>query len=208
MAAIPGPTLRQQLRIGGPAPRGADLLGLLGRLPPAVSELPVRRAWADEARYYAGIVGSTMPAQRARAVDLAEVIFRGLDGLAPDAPTHGDFHDDQLIVSGAEIRGLLDVDTAGPGRRADDLATLLGHLEASAVLGAPHPDRLQGLVRQWQFAAEEVVDPVELRLRVAGVLMSLATGPFRTQQQGWLRASTLHLDAVERWVGSAQRRRP
>lgn len=203
--AIPGPTLRHHLQTGGPAPSGGDLLGLLGRLPAAVRELPARRSWADEAGHYAGIVGSTLPAEQARAADLAELIRRGLGGLEPGDPTHGDFHDDQLIMSGAAIRGLLDVDTAGPGRRADDVATLLGHLEACVVLGAPHPDRLRGLVGHWQAAAEQVVDAVELRLRVAGVLMSLSTGPFRTQQQGWQRATTLHLDAVQRWVEQAQR---
>ena len=203
--AIPGPTLRHHLRTGGPAPSGADLMGVLDRLPPAVRELPRRRAWADEAHHYAGIVGSTLTAERARVADLADVISRGLAGLQPDEPTHGDFHDDQLIMSGSGIRGLLDVDTAGPGRRADDVATLLGHLEASAVLGAPHPERLRGLVGAWQSAAETVVDAPELRLRVAGVLMSLATGPFRTQEQGWQQATTLHVDAVQRWVERAQR---
>jgi hypothetical protein len=206
--AIPGPTLRQHLRSAGRAPSGDQLLGLLDRFPTEVMDLPMRRAWADESHHYAGIIGSSLPAEQSRAVHLAEVITRGLAGLAPDTPTHGDFHDDQVLMSGSDIRGLLDVDTVGPGRRADDAATLLGHLEASALLGAPHPDRLRALVRDWQVAAESVVDAGELRLRVAGVLMSLATGPFRTQQQGWELATTLHVDAVQRWVEHAQLLRP
>lgn len=206
--AIPGPTLRHHLRTAGPAPSGDQLLGLLDRLPAEVMDLPVRRAWADEARHYASIIGSSLPAEESRTADLAEVIMTGLAGLAPDAPTHGDFHDDQVVMSGSSIRSLLDVDTAGPGRRADDVATMLGHLEASVLLGAAHPDRLRGLVRDWQSAAESLLDARELRLRVAGVLMSLATGPFRTQQQGWQQATTLHVDAVERWVLHAQQLRP
>jgi Ser/Thr protein kinase RdoA (MazF antagonist) len=202
--AIPGPTLRHHLRTRDPAPSGDQLLGLLDRFPAEVMDLPVRRAWADEATHYASIIGSSLPAEQSRTGDLAEVIVTWLAGLAPDAPTHGDFHDDQVVMAGSSIRGLLDVDTVGPGRRADDLATMLGHLEASALLGAPHPQRLRGLVRGWQAAAESVVDARELRLRVAGVLMSLATGPFRTQQQGWQHATTLHVDAVERWVERAQ----
>jgi aminoglycoside phosphotransferase len=207
MEAIPGPTLRQHLRSGGLAPSGEQLLGLLARLPVEVMDLPVRRSWADEARHYAAIVGSSLPEEQSRAADLAELIEQGLAGLVPDVPTHGDFHDDQVVVAGSSIRGLLDVDTLGPGRRADDVATMLGHLEASVVLGAPHPEHLMGLVRDVQVAAESVVDAAELRLRVAGVLMSLATGPFRTQQQGWERATTLHLDAVQRWVEHAQQLR-
>ena len=204
--AIPGPTLRHHLRTGGPVPDATALTGVLDRLPDAVMALPRRRAWADEAAHYADAVGLTVPAEQARAADMAGVIATGLVGLEPDGPTHGDFHDDQLLMDRTRIRGLLDVDTAGPGRRADDLATLLAHLEASILGGADQPDRLHAVSLDWQQMAERVVDAAELRLRVAGVLMSLATGPFRTQQQGWSQATTLHLDAVEQWVESALRR--
>lgn len=205
--SIPGPTLRHNLRTGGPIPEAGALTGLLERLPDGVLDLPHRRSWADQATHYADVLGSTVPGERARAAELAHAITVGLAGLAPDRPTHGDFHDDQLVMDGASIRGLLDVDTAGPGRRADDLATLLAHLEASALGGASNPDRLRALSLDWQRAAERVVDAAELRLRVAGVLLSLATGPFRTQQQGWAQATTLHLEAVEHWVGSVRQRR-
>ena len=205
--AIPGPTLRHHLRTAGPAPDAEALLGLLDRFPDAVLGLPRRRAWADEAAHYAGVVGSTVPGERARAVDLAGAIAGGLAGLEPDSPTHGDFHDNQLVMDGSRICGLLDVDTAGPGRRADDLATLLGHLGASALAGAPDADRLRALIGDWQRAAERVMDAAELRFRVAGVLLSLATGPFRIQQPGWAQATTLHMEAVQRWVESAEQLR-
>ena len=56
-------------------------------------------------------------------------ISSGLAGVAPgNEPTHGDFHEGQLFVAGGVITGVLDVDTVGPGRRADDLACLLAHL--------------------------------------------------------------------------------
>ncbi|HSO03440.1 MAG TPA: phosphotransferase, partial [Candidatus Limnocylindrales bacterium] len=206
--AIPGLTLRHHLRTEGPAPDAGSLLELLDRFPDAVMELPRRRAWADESAHYADVVGSTVPEEQSRAADLAGAIAAGLAGLEPDRPTHGDFHDDQLLMDGPTIRGLLDVDTAGPGRRADDLATLLAHQEASILGGAAHSDRLRAVSRDWQQAGERVVDAAELRLRVAGVLLSLATGPFRTQQHGWSLATTLHMEAVQRWVESAQQLRP
>ncbi|MCU0300236.1 MAG: aminoglycoside phosphotransferase family protein [Candidatus Nanopelagicales bacterium] len=203
LEAIPGPTLRHHLRTGRPVPTGTALLAMLDRLPEAVRALPLRRSWADEAQHYAAVVGGPLPRERERAEQLAAAVASGLAGLEPDAATHGDFHDDQVIMQGQRIRGLLDVDTAGPGRRADDVATLLAHLEASILGGAGHPQRLRAQVEQWQGAAERRLDAREVRLRVAGVLLSLATGPFRIQQQGWARATTLHLDAVQRWVESA-----
>ncbi|MCU0282701.1 MAG: aminoglycoside phosphotransferase family protein [Candidatus Nanopelagicales bacterium] len=202
--AIPGPTLREHLRTGGPTPSGPDLLALLDRLPPAVRDLPRRRSWADEARHYARVVGGPLPQERARAEQLASAIASDLAGLDPDAASHGDFHDDQLVMRGRRIHGLLDVDTAGPGRRADDVATLLAHLEASILGGAAHPQRLRERAGAWQAAAEARLDAREVRLRVGGVLLSLATGPFRIQQQGWAAATSLHLEAVERWVESAR----
>jgi aminoglycoside phosphotransferase len=201
--ALPGPTLREHLRTGRPAPSGAALLDLLELLPAEAMALPHRRSWADEARHYAGVVAAPLPEEAARAAELAEAIASGLAGLEPDAATHGDFHDDQIVMDGDRIRGLLDVDTAGPGRRADDLATLLAHQEASILGGAAQPQRLHEQIVQWQAAAEERLDPRELRLRVAGVLLSLATGPFRIQQQGWQAATSLHLEAVGRWVQAA-----
>jgi hypothetical protein len=56
---------------------------------------------------------------------------------------------------------------------------------------------------QWQEAAERSVDSVELRNRVAGVLMSLATGPHRVQEPGWEAATSRRLDLVEQWAESA-----
>ena len=208
LEAIPGQTLRHHLRTGGPVPDATTLSQLLDRLPDEAMDLPRRRGWADESAHYAQVVGSTVPSERTRALDLAATIAEGLAGLEPNCPTHGDFHDDQLLMDGSAIRGMLDVDTVGPGRRSDDLATLLAHGEASILGGAAQPDRLRAVSRDWQEAAERVVDAAELRLRVAGVLLSLATGPFRTQQQGWAAATTLHMEAVQRWVESAQQLRP
>lgn len=204
--ALPGMTLRHTLRTEGPVPDAGALTGLLDRLPDDVMGLPRRRSWADEAAHFAQVVGSTVPDERARATDLARAVTAGLAGMEPDRPTHGDFHDEQLLMAGDSVGGLLDVDTAGPGRRADDLATLLAHVAASILGGAAHPERLRAVSRGWQEAVERVVEPAELRLRVAGVLLSLATGPFRAQQQGWAQATTLHLDAVEQWVQSVTTR--
>lgn len=210
LQALPGVPLHRQLRSGGPALSGSDLLRLLARLPDELCALPGRRSWADDTEQYARVIGETLPDQRSRAHDLAAVIAAGLTGLPHDGPVHGDFHGGQLLVSGAQICGLLDLETAGPGRRADDVATLLAHLEARAAEGGadPHAERLRGLVAAWRRSAEEVVDPAELRLRVAGILLGLATGPFRTQRRGWDQVTSLYLHRVDRWVSDTDPRWP
>lgn len=45
--------------------------------------------------------------------------------------------------------------------------------------------RVHGLLRAWVPVFDERVDPTELRLRAAAVIISLATGPFRGQEPDW-----------------------
>jgi hypothetical protein len=74
------------------------------------------------------------------------------------------------------VTGLLDVDTAGPGHRIDDWATLLAHL---TVLDTPASrDWARSVLRH----VEGRFEPEKLRPRVASAVLGLATGPFRTQR--------------------------
>ena len=59
---------------------------------------------------------------------------------------------------------------------------------------------IRRLGSRWLGAFERVVDPYDLRHRVAGVLLSLATGPHRVQELGWQVATARRLDLVERWL--------
>ncbi len=43
----------------------------------------------------------------------------------------------------------------------------------------------RGLAERWRRDFERAVDPADLRARVAGVMVSLATGPSRVQSDGW-----------------------
>lgn len=198
-----GTSGRERLRRGGPLPTGKQLTDVLDVLPAEVMDLARRRPWTEHAEHYARVIGSAVPREAGRVGELADRITEGLSGDEPDAPTHGDFYEGQLLLDGVRVSGLLDVDTVGPGRRADDLACLLAHAH---VLALGEPDRaasIMGGLRSWQGWFEQVVDPVELRLRTAGVLLSLATGPHRVQEQGWPRATTLRVDAVQEWVEAA-----
>ncbi|MDO4783841.1 MAG: phosphotransferase, partial [Propionibacteriaceae bacterium] len=142
--------------------------------------------WSDAVEHYADIVAQALPSESPRLEWLVREIHSGLRGIPPgNEPTHGDFHEGQLHVHDGRIVGILDVDTIGPGRRADDLACLIAHLSTVQGMNAEQANRLRGLLADWVPVFDERVDPVELRLRAAAVVVSLATGPYRSQDPNW-----------------------
>jgi aminoglycoside phosphotransferase len=206
LEALPGGSLRARLRDGGaPAPDGGALLALLDRLPDAVLELPARRSWTDEVDHYAAVTAAALPEEAERCRQLAGRVRATVADLPTTDAVHGDLYESQLLLEGARICGLLDVDTVGPGRRADDLACLLAHLHVLAQREADHRATTTALAAAWLAAFEQRVDPVDLRARVAGVVLSLATGPHRVQERGWQGATRARLDLAEHWLDRAGR---
>ncbi|GLY26753.1 phosphotransferase [Kineosporia sp. NBRC 101731] len=197
---LPGTPLRRRLMSAGAGlPDANNVLSVLDRLPSAVLGLNRRRPWSRRAPQYAELISHALPTEAERARQLAGIVAEGLKdtGLGSD-PTHGDFYEAQLTVDhGGRIVGLLDVDTVGPGCRADDLATALAHCEALALSSPRHADRSYAMSRLWRPVFEQRVDADQLRLRTAGVLMSLATGPHRVQRPEWQTATTRLLDRME-----------
>ncbi len=82
------------------------------------------------------------------------------------------------------------MDTVGPGRRADDLACLVAHLATVQRMTLEQSAGLTRLINLWLQVFDTRVDPTELRLRAAGVIVSLATGPYRGQEPQWERETT------------------
>jgi hypothetical protein len=210
LQALPGTSARDRLRRGGPLPEPAAVLDLLDRLPAAVLDLPPRPSWTDGAWHYAGLLAAALTsagrlgdADRVRG--LAERLTGELAMLPRDPePVHGDLYEAQLLLDDdGRVTGLLDLDSAGPGRRADDLACVVAHLEVLALLPGWPAASLRELAGRWASAFAGRVDPRELRLRTAGVLLSLATGPHRVQEAEWPAATALRLDAVERQLVAA-----
>lgn len=205
LTELPGLPMRAALETGvPPLRRPDDLVGLLDRLPAEVAELPRRRPWSVHAAHYADVIAAAGPdhasTARALAHEIESRIAQYDDG---DEPTHGDFYDSQLFVADGAVTGLLDIDTVGPGRRADDLGCLLAHL---SVLAASDFDAAAGARRaleQWLPALERQVDPAELHVRAAGVVLSLATGPFRAQEPAWPEATSRRLGLAEWWLNGA-----
>lgn len=201
LQALPGRTLRKSLEARSrQVPSPEALVELLDRFPPldpdAASVAGPRRRAAEHGR----LIAAVCPDLAAR-VDAVVRRLRGESEPATD-PVHGDFHASQILTSGREVVGLVDVDTAGAGRRIDDLASLLGQLATLGVTSAARRDiDRYGAALIGEF--DRLVDPVELRLRTAAVVFGLATGPFRVQLARWPAATERRVALAERWIHSA-----
>ena len=79
--------------------------------------------------------------------------------------------------------------------------------ESSTVIrravAAGHRPRSLLMAERWLTDFDRVVDPVDLRARVAGVVVSLATGPHRVQSQDWQAMTRARLDLAEQWLAHA-----
>ncbi|GAA3866706.1 phosphotransferase [Tessaracoccus defluvii] len=188
---LPGASLARALFEPGEPCTPEELIALLDAMPPAVAALERRPPWAEAVGHYAKMVAATLPEL---GDDLSWLTERITTGLARyplgNEPTHGDFHEGQLRVAGGRIVGVLDVDTIGPGRRADDLACLIGHLSTIQRMNAEQEAKVRDLLARWVPVFDRRVDPVELRLRAAAVVISLATGPYRGQEPDWQAQTT------------------
>src|ERR671918_1368640 len=203
LQALAGRTLRQTLRSRTTLiPAGGDILALLDRLPVELEHGTARQSWIDKAPHYAAVIGAALPDEAPRAARLAEALTAAA-GPAWYGPVHGDFYESQLLVDRGRICGLLDVDTAGPGDRFDDLACLLGHLSVLAQIDRDRAPIINRAGAGYLRAFEAVVSPTELRYRVAAVVVSLATGSHRVQERGWPATTRRRLDLAENWLASA-----
>lgn len=197
LPALPGDGVRAVLTDDGPLPDAAALEALLDRFPPEVLDLPTRPGHVERVGHFAAILELTAMIDSTYRPQLSEVVGRLAEadlGEQPVVPVHGDFYEGQLLVDAGTVTGLLDVDTAGPGHRIDDWATLLAHLD---VLNRP-------AARRWGAdllaQVERRYGQRELRPRIAAAVLGLATGPFRVQQRNWARHTAHRLDLAARWL--------
>lgn len=183
---LPGRSLARALFDPGDPCTAEQLISILDAMPASVAQLERRPPWSDAVAHYASMVCVGLPEARADLDWAVAAITQGLAAYPPgNEATHGDFHEGQLRVADGRIVGMLDVDTIGPGRRADDLACLIAHLSTIQRMNAEQKAKLADLLARWVPVFDERVDPVELRLRAAAVVISLATGPYRGQEPAW-----------------------
>ncbi|MDR1512398.1 MAG: aminoglycoside phosphotransferase family protein [Propionibacteriaceae bacterium] len=205
IAETPGQPLARAIFNPTPPIMGEQLVDLLDRMPPQVMDLERRPPWSNSVRHYAGIVEAALPELGRRLDWLATRIEQALaEYPLGDEPTHGDFYEAQVFVQGGRVSGLIDVDTIGPGRRADDLACLVAHLNCIQRMNPAQTRQVVRLLAAWRPVFDARVDPVELRLRAAAVIVSLATGPYRGQEPNWERETAKMVAKAEDLVASAE----
>lgn len=196
--AAAGHSLAQALVDDEAVPAAADVLALLDRLPDGVADLTLRPSWSARLDFHAATARQHAPAESRRIDELAAAVQGVLDleRHGPTVPTHGDCYEANIFVDGDDLR-FIDVDSAGPGLREDDLACLLAHLAVLPTLAPGAYPRVPAVLAEWQRAFEETVDPADLRARTAAVLLSLVSGA--TTDQALVR-----LGLAERYAAAAR----
>jgi hypothetical protein len=183
LEARPGITLRSALETGEtPLPHPERLVDLLDALPRPRSDarMPGPAARVDfQVRLLERLVPDALGSLRRIATECERVQDHG-----DPVPVHGDFHSAQILVRGGAIVGLIDIDDAVLGTRADDLALFIAGLTvvASAASARPTITEYLGSVRS-HF--EQLTDPEDLRRRAAAALLGFAGGPFRIWRPDW-----------------------
>lgn len=166
------------------------LVGALDSIDPGAVDLPRRRSPAELIATYAE---SAICAgwDRASIDDVARSVTEVLsEGYGEVVATHGDFHAANLFVDAgvpAQVTALIDIDTVGPGLRADDLACMLAHLYTLPTFDEEAYPGVPDLVKRMLREFSELVPQRQLRARAAAVLVSLLTGcEDKFQGQLWL----------------------
>lgn len=202
LTALPGIDMRRALRDSStPLPTPADLVALATSLPepPSGSE---SRSPIERLSGVNRLLRKIVPDQSERLEELADAIGPELEG--PSVAVHGDYHEAQVMTRDGKPVGLLDIDTYGLGRPGDDPATMLGHL-ALLARSSPAPDRVRRMALELNRIWDGIVDPVDLRMRVAATVLGLATGPFRVLRPDWRRRVRSRIDMAQEWLESAER---
>ncbi len=187
-----GTPLRVALAMDPPPalPDAPELLAVQAALPatgpPAAG--PLSRV-AD----YQRLLGTVQPHLRT-ALDAVAARIGGPDGPGRDG-VHGDFHAGQVLVRAGRVTGLVDVDTAGVGHRADDLATMLAYLACRE-----QTPLVTGYLASLRAAWETMVDAAGLRRRVAATILGFATLPFVSQREGWPAEVERRVTAAGAWL--------
>jgi hypothetical protein len=205
LEALPGISLRAGLldkRVRLPGPE--QIAQLLDQLPAPTDK---RRApsQTDSGLAVAPLLRELVPECAGLINDLVDAVRDGTH-RGQLVPVHGDLHEAQLTVQDGRLAGLLDLDTTGLGHRVDDWAAFLGHL---AVLTASVDGAARERVRLYAgrvmaLADQQTQDPVGLRQRIAGVILGLASGPFRVQSPTWLEETRRRLCLAEPWLKNAE----
>ena len=163
-------------------------MGAVAVVPPSAGSTE-----ADLVRAAGDAVGVLLPALAADATRLAEAIAARIEARPHrPAPIHGDFYDDQVLVSEDGVT-LLDFDEARLDDPLVDIGTFLAHLTLGEESVASAESRSADAERQAFLEAYAATPAGSGQRKVAkgaalyesGRLLQLATEPFRQLQADW-----------------------
>lgn len=202
LETLPGATMRDALEDPTAEVPDPNEIVSLGDLLPIPGKKAKATSALDRISDLSLLLMRLLPEHTGRMVRLLDLI--GDEESPADTVVHGDFYEGQIMVEDGRVSGMLDIDTFGWGRPADDAATMLGHLAVWASLSSA-PERVNrygaDLLRIW----EGRVDPVDLRKRISAVILGLATGPFRVQLKNWPEETLDRIILAERWAENAHK---
>jgi Phosphotransferase enzyme family len=200
-----GTPLRTLIIDGDPAlPSPEALESVLNALPAELMILAPRPSHLQLVDYHAGVLRCAAADEPAVLTDVADVVeaLHSVEAQSEErVPVHGDFYEGQLLAEEGRVTAVLDIDTAGPGERSDDWATLLAHLSALS-LDTAGQKTAPGYKDAVLAHAEHRVPAKQLRQRTAAALLGLATTPFRVQQHQWPEHTVARLGLAMSWLVS------
>lgn len=178
----------------------AQIKEVLDGIPKTINELPARESWTDRRLHYGKAMITLLPDLSAPVASLLTIIDRLLVPNQSRKPVHGDLFEANLLTDGTTITTLLDLDTMGPGLRADDYACLLAHVSVLPFLTpnrwvraettepwrarlnqflwekrCPDYAESETVLEAWRLQAERECIPADLYARCAAVTLSLAS---------------------------------
>jgi aminoglycoside phosphotransferase (APT) family kinase protein len=150
------------------------------------------------------LLASVLPSERDRLDRLHDRLQLAIEDATQRAPgfVHGDLHERQLIVEGAEVIGLLDIDECGLGDPVDDIAVPVAHLRYRA-LTAPNAARIDRYADNLIAATADLVPATATAVATAAVLAGLATSSFRAQADNWQQRAVAVLDLIDDVLSAA-----
>ena len=159
------------------APDAIDLIDALDALPARVMDLPAHPSWTERTWFHAEMAAVQLPDQAAEIAWLGERIteLASVRPVGDLVPTHGDCYEANIFWDG-HTPTFIDLDSAGPGHRVDDLACMLAHLAVLPQLSIAHYPLGNRVVADWYEQFAKRVDPAALCVRTAAVLLSLVSG--------------------------------
>lgn len=196
LSAARGAPMAQAIAGAGQHPENlpppSDLVRWLDLLPPQTLQLPARPSWSDRLDFHAAAAAAALPEHQREITDLGARLADALAAVRPEeeVPTHGDYYEANVFTAGGQVSDVIDIDSLGPGRRSDDLATMLGHVAVLPDLAPKVYTHTPGVIAALQADFETRVPAHVLRVRTAAVVLSLIAGASDDQARARLRIAT------------------